>query len=231
MKEIVLIGDPRVRTIGVKECGEPLVDLQTDFPHLKFDETRNHVQKSSQSISFARKTIGEKLTLAQTLLPSGVQLLIKECYRPMWVQKGFWDRYSAFLRSKFPAWSEAQIADECSKLNAPVEVAPHTTGDAVDLTLVNTQGEWLDMGTTFNASPLETQGATYSDAENISELAKTHRQILSAAMTGAGFVNYPTEWWHWSYGDKYWALLRGERAAIYGSVELEPNSENREKPR
>jgi hypothetical protein len=167
MKEIVLIGDPRVRAISVKECGEPLVDLQTDFPHLKFDETRNHVQKSSRSISFARKTIGEKLTLAQTLLPSGVQLLIKECYRPM-----------------------------C----------------------------------TFNASPLETQGATYTDAENISELAKMHRRVLSVAMTGAGFVNYPTEWWHWSYGDKYWALLRGESAAIYGSIELEPNLENHEKP-
>ncbi|ABX41733.1 hypothetical protein Cphy_1358 [Lachnoclostridium phytofermentans ISDg] len=22
-----------------------------------------------------------------------------------------------------------------------------------------------------------------------------------------GFVNYPTEWWHWSYGGCYWAFL------------------------
>jgi D-alanyl-D-alanine dipeptidase len=28
-------------------------------------------------------------------------------------------------------------------------------------------------------------------------------------MCGAGFVNYPPEWWHWSYGDKYWAFISG----------------------
>jgi D-ala-D-ala dipeptidase len=24
-------------------------------------------------------------------------------------------------------------------------------------------------------------------------------------MVGAGFVNYGYEWWHYSYGDRYWA--------------------------
>ena len=37
-------------------------------------------------------------------------------------------------------------------------------------------------------------------------------------MTGAGFVNYPTEWWHWSYGDRYWALQSGQRVARYATV-------------
>jgi D-alanyl-D-alanine dipeptidase len=40
-------------------------------------------------------------------------------------------------------------------------------------------------------------------------------------MTGAGFVNYPSEWWHWSYGDRYWAVVTGEPHAIYGPVEEE----------
>jgi D-alanyl-D-alanine dipeptidase len=31
-------------------------------------------------------------------------------------------------------------------------------------------------------------------------------------------VNYPTEWWHWSYGDRYWALMTGAPAALYGPV-------------
>jgi len=34
----------------------------------------------------------------------------------------------------------------------------------------------------------------------------------------AGLVNYPTEWWHWSYGDRYWAMATGAPAAIYGPV-------------
>jgi D-alanyl-D-alanine dipeptidase len=28
----------------------------------------------------------------------------------------------------------------------------------------------------------------------------------------------PTEWWHWSYGDRYWALMTGAPAALYGPV-------------
>jgi D-alanyl-D-alanine dipeptidase len=35
-------------------------------------------------------------------------------------------------------------------------------------------------------------------------------------MSTAGFLNYPTEWWHFSYGDRYWALDTGEQTAIYG---------------
>ena len=26
------------------------------------------------------------------------------------------------------------------------------------------------------------------------------------------------EWWHWSYGDRYWALMTGATAAVYGPV-------------
>jgi len=39
-------------------------------------------------------------------------------------------------------------------------------------------------------------------------------------MEAAGFVNYPTEWWHWSFGDRYWAFCAGEHEAIYGACEV-----------
>lgn len=218
---IILIGDDRVKQIHVKESGEPIVDFRLEFPELLFDFDRHHVQKESKSISHGRREVGRQLVQAQSLLPKGIKLLVKECHRPMRVQKGFWDGYTRFLCKKFPDWSEDQIYDECSKLNAPLEVAPHTTCGAIDLTLVNANGQWLDMGTEFNASPLETQNATYTDAENIGLIAKTNRKVLSGVMTEVGFVNYPTEWWHWSYCDKYWALIKKLPHAIYGSVELE----------
>jgi hypothetical protein len=41
-------------------------------------------------------------------------------------------------------------------------------------------------------------------------LDETRSQI--AALLGAGFVNYPPEWWHWSFGDKYWAYMTGKGA-------------------
>ena len=38
-------------------------------------------------------------------------------------------------------------------------------------------------------------------------------------MTAAGLVNYPREWWHFSYGDRYWACVTGSAQARYGAVE------------
>jgi D-alanyl-D-alanine dipeptidase len=58
-------------------------------------------------------------------------------------------------------------------------------------------------------------------ADNISDRARSHRDILSTALTAAGLVNYPTEWWHWSYGDRYWALKTGATVAHYGPKELD----------
>lgn len=49
--------------------------------------------------------------------------------------------------------------------------------------------------------------------------ARAHRGLLARVLGGAGLVNYPTEWWHWSYGDRYWALVTGAPAALYGPIE------------
>jgi len=217
---IILIGDHRVKAIPVIEYGEPLIDLIKNFPDLRVDLERHHVQKKSATISFARITVAQKLMDAQKLLPNGILLLIKECHRPMSVQKGFWDNYTLWLKNKYPDWSDEKLYDECSKLNAPLDVAPHTTGGAVDLTLTDADGKWLDMGTEFNASPHETAEATYTHVDNISDLAKANRKLLIDVMTQVGFVNYPTEWWHWSYGDKYWALNTQQPHAIYGTIEV-----------
>jgi D-alanyl-D-alanine dipeptidase len=220
METLILIGDELVKNMNVVESHEPMIDLVTAYPELTFDHERLHVQKESSSPFFARASIGEKLIHAQSLLPSGLKLLIKECYRPMWVQKAFWEGYFTFLQKKFPHWSLQEVYNECSKLSAPLEVAPHTTGGAVDLTLIDSSGNWLEMGTEFNATPIETNNATYTNAENISDLAKFNRMRLVDVMRKAGFVNYPTEWWHWSYGDKYWALMSGFPNALYSSIEL-----------
>jgi D-alanyl-D-alanine dipeptidase len=37
-------------------------------------------------------------------------------------------------------------------------------------------------------------------------------------LSAQGLVNYPTEWWHWSYGDRYWALVTGAPHAPYGPI-------------
>ncbi len=219
--EFLLIGDPQIEAIPSDDNREPLVDLLESFPELAFDVSRQFVQKTSSSISKARKSVGEKLTQAQLLLPQGYKFLIKECYRPLSVQRQFWNHHEAFLRDKFPAFSDEEIRLECSKYIAPLSVAPHSTGGAVDLLLTDSSGNWLDMGSRFNAEPSSCDYATYFHSDKISAEARQLREILSLAMSSVGFVNYPTEWWHWSFGDKYWAHHTKSPVAIFSSLELE----------
>jgi len=40
--------------------------------------------------------------------------------------------------------------------------------------------------------------------------------MLLAAAASAGLVNYGYEWWHYSYGDRAWALVENQEKAIYG---------------
>lgn len=102
---------------------------------------------------------------------------------------------------------------------SPPSIAPHVSGAAIDLTLVDGRGTPVDMGTPVNATPEDSAGACYFAAENISSEARHHRRMLADALEEAGLVNYPTEWWHWSYGDRYWAFTTGRSAAIYGPVQ------------
>lgn len=44
--------------------------------------------------------------------------------------------------------------------------------------------------------------------------------VMAKALEEVGLVNYPTEWWHWSYGDRYWAMATGATAAIYGPLAI-----------
>jgi D-alanyl-D-alanine dipeptidase len=102
------------------------------------------------------------------------------------------------------------------RLLAAPDIAPHSAGAAVGLTLAASDGAELDMGTRVNANPEESGGACFTGAHSISAQARANRDLLGRALAAAGFVNYPTEWWHWSYDDRYWALNAGAPAACYG---------------
>ena len=57
---------------------------------------------------------------------------------------------------------------------------------------------------------------------DLTEAQKHNRQLLWQAMIDQGFVNLASEWWHYSYGDSYWAAFQSESHAIYNSVERAP---------
>ncbi|MGW1378962.1 nitrilase-related carbon-nitrogen hydrolase [Streptomyces sp. NPDC002446] len=214
---ITLMSDPAVAAIPVEECGEPLVDVRTAAPGLLVAEDRHDERGAFAQL---RKGVLERLLAAQEALPDGLRLQLVEGYRPPALQRRYFEEYAQELRTAHPDWDADRIHHAASRYVSPPAIAPHSAGGAVDLTLVTSAGHEVDMGTPINASPEESGGACYTAAPNLTPAARTHRHILSSTLRAAGLVNYPTEWWHWSYGDRYWALTTAAPHALYGPREL-----------
>jgi D-alanyl-D-alanine dipeptidase len=212
--DIVLISDPRVAAIPVRECGEPLTDVRG---RLRVDD---RLADDEGAYAHLRAGLLARLERASRRLPDGFQLLVVEGYRPIATQRRYFEEYRDGLRVTFPGISPEEAHVAASRYVSPVEVAPHTAGAAVDLTLCDPDGAEYDMGTQVNDNPEESDGACYMAADNISADARNHRKILAAALEPAGLHNYPTEWWHWSYGDRYWAFSTGATHAVYGPTPL-----------
>ena len=200
----ILLSDPRVSAIPVDDTGEPLVALPA---------------RLGPARALVRSGVAERLLRASALLPSGVELRVVEGHRPVAAQRGIVERYSAELRGRHPLIGDDELRTLTSRFVSPVEVAPHVAGAAVDLTLVDADGRELDLGTPIDATPEQSDGACYFDAPGLGAEAAANRALLARALGDAGLVNYPTEWWHWSFGDRYWALTVGAPAALYGPVE------------
>jgi D-alanyl-D-alanine dipeptidase len=196
---MILLSDPRVSAVPVRDAGTPLVRLGEQFGPAR---------------ALVRADLGERLGWARSALPGGVSLLVVEGHRAVARQQEIIDTYAAKLRAADPGLGDADLHRLTSRFVAPVEVAPHVAGAAVDLTLTGPDGD-LDLGTPIDATPEESAGACYFAAE-VSPAARANRMLLARVLGGAGLVNYPTEWWHWSYGDRYWALMTGAPAALHG---------------
>ena len=122
------------------------------------------------------------------------------------------------MRAAHPGVPGEELERLTSRFVAPIDVAPHVAGAAVDLTLADVCGDDLDLGTPIDATPEQSDGRCYFAADGIGADARAHRDLLRRVLEGQGLVNYPTEWWHWSFGDRYWALVTGAAHATYGPV-------------
>ncbi|MBU0647777.1 hypothetical protein KJ855_01200, partial [Patescibacteria group bacterium] len=91
----------------------------------------------------------------------------------------------------------------------------HLTGGAIDLTLYDVRNKRL--------MPMESSKLTFVENSmtkqtELPNYIKRNRELLQRVMKEVGFVNYPREYWHWSYGDVRWARIMGKKRAIYGVI-------------
>lgn len=168
----------------------------------------------------------------------GLMLHVFDAYRPVEVQNYFHDEWvPESLRKNNPEWSEDRIRAEVDMYWAkgfptkeavnPLSPPPHMTGGVVDLTLlrVGTKEEVYMGGNFDEVSPVSFADYFEQEAE-MRELtlregeARTNRRILYFAMTEAGFVVHPNEWWHFGFGDQLSAKNAGLPHAVYSVLPI-----------
>ena len=122
---------------------------------------------------------------------SDLRLLVLDALRPQRAQEALWEGL--------------QGTDLLMYLANPVRGSIHSFGMAVDITITNSQGEELDMGTPFDDLSVLSHPKLEADhlaKHLISEQQLSHRALLREAMKHGGFAGISTEWWHFDHGDR-----------------------------
>lgn len=101
-----------------------------------------------------------------------------DCYRPRPIQQKLWDKVPD-ARYVTPPWKGSM----------------HNRGLAVDLTIIDSLGNQLDMGTRFDYFGKE----GYHTYTEHSEEIQANRTLLKETLSKVGFRHIRTEWWHYSF--------------------------------
>jgi|WetSurMetagenome_2_1015567.scaffolds.fasta_scaffold84137_1 zinc D-Ala-D-Ala dipeptidase len=110
-----------------------------------------------------------------------------DCARPQSVQRKMWDRVKGTAGSTYVA--------------NPDKGSLHSYGCAVDVTLADSSGTPLDMGTPFDffgelAQPRYEEKFFREGKLTARQVA--NRKLLRDSMREAGFIPLATEWWHFN---------------------------------
>jgi D-alanyl-D-alanine dipeptidase len=234
------IMDAEVFQIPIQECSEELVDLS------KIDHGENAQRFSAlsdfgnsyESVSYdgnskVRQSVYQCLLNMLKILPKDIGIAYFEGFRPLEIQKRYFDKkFIEILKSetesiRFDEITDAQMDTayhETSKHVSPfIDNTPtHSTGAAIDIHLYkidphSNEKTLLDLGKFDVIFGPNNEQETF--CSSITKQQKKNRLMLLDAAIKSELVNYGYEWWHFSFGDKLWAYVKGEACARYGCAD------------
>ena len=205
----------------IDESFEELVDVRALFQKQGLPVSLNLPDLDHQKSFFLREDAASRLVKAAEFVrkTSGGDLMLRilEAYRPIGMKELHFEQVKRWLgMSPAGEVSKSEVLARMEKwLVHEGNPEAHNSGGAVDVTLAIVEGgRELPMGSPWlAASP-----AAHTWSQKISEQDRFNRTLLFVAMTMAGFVNTASEWWHYSYGDRYWAAFLDKPYAQYGVV-------------
>ena len=187
--------------------------------NLEAEEMKKYLEKKDFFWIFVRQWVKNRLLQANEYFKSKwFELVIKIWYRPLEVQKKLFNRIYKYFEKKYINLSQKEIYHKTIEFIAdPNEfVAPHTTGGAVDLILVDLNWNEVDMGCKINYIWEEANMTTF----NITQQQRKNREFLALGMLKFGFANLASEWWHFSYWDPYRAFFYWKKENLYSSLDF-----------
>jgi zinc D-Ala-D-Ala dipeptidase len=168
-----------------------------------------------------KRDVAERLRRIQReLVPQNLSLKMFDCYRPARAVATMWawahdGKETATDRRFSPAFAKKDLF----RLGYIARHSGHSTGSALDLTLVDLKADnsaafdpqktyadctapvearapegSVDMGTGYDCTDVK----AHTVATTITPAQRRWRQRLVAVMARQGFVNYFREWWHFS---------------------------------
>lgn len=163
----------------------------------------------SQEI-LARPSTVHALVRARSFLPKGYNFKVWDGRRVHEVQmamlNSFWRRLCV-MHPKFQHKKREELLFMFGGRQIPprriTELNTHRNGGALDLTIVDSHGNELYMGTDHDDLTKKAALDYYEGKQKLTPLqkeARKSRRLLKTVMTRAGFEPYPSEWWHWGYG-------------------------------
>ncbi|HFA50985.1 MAG TPA: hypothetical protein ENJ95_18395 [Bacteroidetes bacterium] len=194
---------------GTEEAPAPAVDAAPEIKKIDFDTsvweevvrlapsirldlryaTDNNFVKTKMydcPRCFLRPDVARAVIAAHKILQKkGLGLKMYDCYRPRPIQWKLW--------KKVP--DPRYVAD-------PRKGSMHNRGMAVDLTIVDSLGKELDMGTDFDFFGREAYHSYAGHSDEVTD----NRVLLLETMEEQGFRPTSTEWWHYSYKPKKYEL-------------------------
>lgn len=163
-----------------------------------------------------RRVVRDKVIACAEALPEGLCLMIFEAFRSRTRQWELWNQVFATITQNNPDWTEAQVYTEAARWVSPPDGfgSGHQAGAAIDVKLARMDRTELEFGGLMKGL----SGVAPTDWPVSPEIRK-NRNMLVSAMHSVGMINYPDEWWHFSYGDRLCAEVTHRTSAFFVPIE------------
>ena len=159
-----------------------LKNYSNDFIYdMKYASTDNFLKAKvydCQACFLRLKTVKALILANKDFIKKGFKIKIFDCYRPLDIQKKMWE-----------------IVPNPSYVADPSKGSIHNRGGAVDITLIDSKGINIEMGTNFDYFGIEAS----HNFQNLSKKIKSNRKLLKNIMVKNGFNYFESEWWHYNY--------------------------------